>query len=232
MRAAIFYAPETDDPLSQAGAIWLGRDAITGADLPHASPKWTCIARTPARYGFHATLKPPMYLTGTLNALSADVAALAARTAPFDLPPLKVGLIDEALALLTVAPSPILQSLCDACVRDLDRHRLPPSEAELGRRNQMPISPLERSLLARWGYPYVFERWLFHMTLSVALPPKAQTAWQTMAQEHFAPSLATPRKVTSLALFTEQDGEGFRLEKRFLLTGPAQTSSILIGSPT
>ncbi len=222
MRAAIFYAPEARDPLSQAGAIWLGRDAITGADLPHASPKLAGITRSPARYGFHATLKPPMYLKGTLKALSADIAALAARIAPFDLPSLEIGLIGDALALLVANPSPALQSLCDACVRELDHHRLPPSEAELARRHQMPLSPLERSLLARWGYPYVFERWCFHMTISVALPPKAQAAWRTLAQEHFAPSLTTPRKVTSLALFTEQqDGEGFRLEQRFLLTGPA-----------
>ena len=82
-RVAVYYAPEPDDPLWRAGCAWLGprpgqqRAALPQPDLPDiaASPP------TRARYGFHATLKPPMRLATELRTAFLADAARACRTA-------------------------------------------------------------------------------------------------------------------------------------------------------
>ena len=218
MRAAVFYLPEDDDSLLYAGASWLGRNAVTGAPMPQPSPKLACITKAPARYGFHATLKPPMHLATDLNALSRDVALLAASLRRFPMPQLSVGFIGGALALLTDAPSPDLRNLADACVARLDFHRSAPDAAELARRREAALSPRQKVMLQLWGYPYVFEEWQFHMTLSSALPAKIASARATWARDHFTPSLAIEREVKSLALLIEPEpGAGFLLAGRFPL---------------
>ncbi len=86
-RFAVYYAPRPDDPLAAAGASWLGRDAETNA--PVSTPPFPGMAEVTAearRYGFHATLKPPMRLApgrGWL-ALRDAAGALASSLAPFD----------------------------------------------------------------------------------------------------------------------------------------------------
>ena len=68
-------------------------------------------------------------------------------------------------------PSAALQALADACVEQLDRFRAPPSDAELARRRRASLTPRQDAMLVRWGYPYVFDTWFFHMTLTRRLTP-------------------------------------------------------------
>ena len=70
------------------------------------------------------------------------------------------------LALRETVPCPPLQALADACVEQLDPFRAPPSEAELARRRRANLTPQQDAMLVRWGYPYVFDTWFFHMTLT------------------------------------------------------------------
>ena len=218
MRAAIYYAPESDDPLWLAGSAWLGRDAETGAILRQPRPDLAAITRSPSRYGLHATLKPPMALAQGLPALREDLARLAARLAPCPMPPLRVGMIGPCLALLPASPCPAVHALCNEVVSALDHHRRPPGEEETARRLAMPLSDTERVLLARWGYPFVFESWQLHITLSDPLP-EGQAPLQE-AEAFFAPALALPRSLSSLGLFVERvPGQGFWLEERYPLGG-------------
>src|SRR4051812_49860933 len=92
-RVAIYYAPLPDDPLATLSSAWLGRDPVIGApvrqpDLPGIGE----VTAEPRRYGFHATLKPPMRLAEgrTWQDLMRAVRAVAADIAPFDLPRLSV----------------------------------------------------------------------------------------------------------------------------------------------
>ncbi|MFZ4410791.1 MAG: DUF1045 domain-containing protein, partial [Paracraurococcus sp.] len=168
-RVALYWAPELDDPLHALASAWLGRDAETGAALPQpALPGLDIAALTadPRGYGLHATLKPPFRLAVSWAEAMAAAEALAGRLAPFDLPPLAVHDLDGFLALRETAPCPALQALADACVEALDPCRAPPGEAELARRRRSGLSPRQEALLARWGYPYVFAEWRFHVTLT------------------------------------------------------------------
>ena len=204
MRVAVYYAPAVSDPLWRAGCIWLGRDPETAAVL--AQPGLPGIAEVTADaslYGLHCTLKPPMHLATSYRAFLEDAAALASTLRPFDMPPLAVARLSGFLALRETRPSPALQSLADACVAELDRHRAPPSPEELARRRAGGLSPARDAMLQRWGYPGVFGEWRFHMTLTRRLAEAEQDFWLPAATAHMGPALGMARRVTELCVFTQ-----------------------------
>lgn len=222
-RVAVYYAPLPDDPLTSAAAAWLGRDPVTNApvrqpDLPGIAE----LTADPRGYGFHATLKPPMRLADgrSWNALLDAAEALAARIAPFDLPPMAVSDVHGFLALRETAPSAPLQALADACVADLDAFRAPPTEAELARRRRSSLTAEQDAMLVRWGYPYVFGTWFFHMTLTRRLSAEEKARIQPAAEAHFAAALAVPRRVVDLCLYTQAGaGAPFVIAERLPLRG-------------
>ena len=135
LRAAAYYAPELDDPLWRAGCAWLGRDPETGAAVPQPNvPGLADITADPRRYGFHATLKPPMRLRTAFPELVDDMRRLAASVQPFELPALAVTELSGFLALCEIVPCPSLHALADAGVVKLDRHRAPAHGRAHGRR--------------------------------------------------------------------------------------------------
>lgn len=222
-RVAVYYAPLPDDPLTEAAAAWLGRDPVTNApvrqpDLPGIAE----LTADPRGYGFHATLKPPMRLADgrSWNALLDAAEALAARIAPFDLPPMAVSDVHGFLALRETAPSAPLQALADVCVADLDAFRAPPTEAELARRRRSSLTAEQDAMLVRWGYPYVFGTWFFHMTLTRRLSAEEKARIQPAAEAHFAAALAVPRRVVDLCLYTQAGaGAPFVIAERLPLRG-------------
>ena len=168
-RYAVYYAPQAESALWKLGSRWLGRDAETGRRLPQPDiPEIAALTTSPRRYGLHATLKAPIRLAnGTTEAEFLDaVAAWAAAETPFRLPRLDVGSLGDFLALRLSRPCPELLAMAGRCVRNLDRFRRPPNASELARRRLDTLPKAEREYLLAWGYPYVFERYRFHITLS------------------------------------------------------------------
>ena len=205
VRVGTYYAPAVSDPLWRAGCTWLGRDPEAGATVPQpAVPGIADMTREPALYGFHGTLKPPIRLLTSYAALLDDVQALAAATPAFDLPPLRVSDVSGFLALRETEPCPPLHALADACVEALDGHRAPADAAELTRRRAGGrLSERQEAMLVRWGYPYVFDRWFFHMTLTRRLSPDERAVAMPAAAAHFMDALARPRRVEAITVFTQ-----------------------------
>jgi putative phosphonate metabolism protein len=222
-RFAIYWAPDPADPLHAAGAAWLGRDAETGAACPQPHRLGlAALTADPRRYGFHATLKPPMRLRAgrTFADLRQATATLAAALAPFPLPRLAVANLDGFLALRETEPCPQLHALAAACVTALDDFRAPPDAAELARRHAAGLSAAAAALLDRWGYPHVLELWRFHMTLSQCLEAADHDRLRPAAEAHFAAALAQARQVAALSLFTQRDPQApFLVAERFRLGG-------------
>jgi hypothetical protein len=207
-RVAFYYAPAEDDPLSAAAASWYA-----------AHPAMTADARG---YGFHATLKPPMRLRDGYgwDDVRAAADAIAAAVPPFPLPPLAVADLTGFLALRETQPSPALQAFADACVAGAEHLRAPPDEAELARRRHAALSPAEAANLARWGYPYVFATWFFHMTLTRRLNAAERDLLRPAAEAHFAPALKVARMVDDLCIFVQHaPGEAFAIAERVALRG-------------
>lgn len=227
-RYAIYFAPAPGDDLSRLGMTWLGRDSADDTRLPQPSISGFPLSRIDAitesarRYGFHATLKPPFVLAdgrnkGQLDRVIADFARGFDRIPALSL---KVASLDGFLALQLAEDSPAVRNLAAACVRDFDSFRAPPTEAELARRRQAPLSALEEALLARWGYPYVMEAFRFHMTLTCRLTDAERTRLQPALRRLFHPVTSTAIAIDAVSLFRQDDrGRPFRLLRRYPFRG-------------
>lgn len=222
-RVALYYAPLPDDPLFAEAATWLGRDPESNAPAPQPDlPDIAAVTAEPRLYGFHATLKPPMQLAEGRQWFDVLEAAteLADRTAPFALPTLAVDDVFGFLALRETTPCPALQALADACVAHLDPFRAPPSHGELARRRHSGLTPQQDAMLQRWGYPYVFETWFFHMTLTRRLTAEEKAIYQPAVEQYFARAIALPRQVSDICLFVQPaPGEPFVIAERLKLRG-------------
>jgi putative phosphonate metabolism protein len=222
-RVAVYYAPRPDDPLSAAGTTWLGRDPESDSPAPQPDvPDIAEITAEPRLYGFHATLKPPMRLAEGRQWFDVQEAAraLADRTASFDLPRLSVQDLHGFLALRETIPCPPLQALADACVEHLDPFRAPPSDVELARRRRTILTVEQDAMLTRWGYPYLFNTWFFHMTLTRRLTGDEKARFQPTAEAYFACVVSAPRRVADICLFTQATPDApFVIAERLPLRG-------------
>lgn len=175
-RYAIYFVPPAQSPLYRLGTSVLGYDNYRAErvpfppDLDHAD--WPDITDEPRRYGFHATLKAPFYLAaGTDEAgLVAALAEFARTLSPFEAGSLSVQELGGFIALVPESPSPPLHALADACVRSFEQFRAPLGDNDRVRRLASGLSERQIKHLDRWGYPFVFEDYRFHMTLTGALP--------------------------------------------------------------
>jgi ribose 1,5-bisphosphokinase len=154
LRYAVYYVPAPHNAWARFGASWFAR----------AHPA----LRHPRRYGFHATLKAPFRLrSGVAPAqLHAAVDELARAQGAFSIPELKVARLDDLVALVPAHEEPRLAALEARCVRELDALRAPLDALEFARRRRTPLTPLQETLLARWGYPHVLEEFRFHLSLA------------------------------------------------------------------
>lgn len=205
MRYAVYFAPPPGSPFHQIGSRWLGRDAFTGELLDQPPVvELAGLTEEPRRYGFHATLKPPFALLDTVapESLLRAVAALAASEECFHVR-LKVALLDRFLALVPCDPSKALHRIADRAVRELDGFRRLQSEQELARRRAADLSPRQEQHLQGWGYPYIFEDFRFHMTLTGTISEAAAERIAAVAAEHFAPVLNAPVLIDGVTLFQE-----------------------------
>ncbi|PZO66935.1 MAG: phosphonate metabolism protein [Paracoccus denitrificans] len=222
-RFAVYYAPPAGDFADRANR-WLGRDPVSGQALvpPDLGLDAAAITTEPRRYGFHGTIKPPFRLAPgvTPNDVKGAVAALAARLAPVTVLGLRIATLDGFLALIPDGDAGPLLDLAGTVVRDLDPLRAPLTDAEVARRRPDRLSARQRDLLDQWGYPFVFEEFRFHLTLTDRLPADQAAQAQRVLGDYFAPVLPRPFVVGDLCLFGEpQDGGPFRLIHRYALTG-------------
>ncbi len=215
-RYAAYFAPAIGSDWWEAGSDWLGRNAANGqarpqpvfdglpADLQHQ------VTAAPRRYGWHATLVAPFTPWPHIEeaALRDGLQTLCQAWNPFSMPPLDVALLDDFLALVPVQPSPALHAMAGACVTGLHAFAEPLSPSELQRRRSTGLTPEEDALLVRWGYPFVLQRFRFHMSLTGSLrdaAPAAVEALRAAARQHFAPLLssAQPLRFETVSLFAE-----------------------------
>lgn len=222
-RFAAYYAPRPDSPLGQFGAAWLGWDPDAGAEVASQEPG--CLPRrradlvaAPRDYGFHGTLKAPFRLAGGADpeVLDRTLRDLATEWAPFHFT-LELAEIDGFLALVPSGDALELNAIAAACVKRLDIFRALATSAEIARRDPARLIGREAEYLAAWGYPYVFEHFRFHLTLTGALPPSERVATRRVLELELAPILAEPLAFEDLCLFGEAADGRFHVVSRHRL---------------
>lgn len=180
-RYALYFAPAADSSLARFGEFVLGRTAETARNDSASSTfpdkaRWLELTRSPAHYGFHATLKAPFELSDThnLSELIARVEEFADSHDAVPLPGLKPRPIAHFAALTLENQPGALRNLAQSVVESFESFRRPLSSSDIQRRKAQPLSARQIELLEQFGYPYVDEEFRFHMTLSGALTEQDQ----------------------------------------------------------
>ncbi|MCL2428733.1 MAG: DUF1045 domain-containing protein [Alphaproteobacteria bacterium] len=227
-RYAIYFVPAAETPLYRAGAALIGYDVYTGKRLPFpgglafSDGDWTALTREPRVYGFHATLKAPFRLAPGKRAedLAAHVVAFADGGQGVTITP-AVRTIGSFAALVPDAPSPALNRLAADSVRAFDAFRAPLNDRDRRKRLAAPLTARHRENLERWGYPYEFEDFRFHMTLTGAVAPACQESVLACLQTELAAIEGRPLAVDRIALVHQPDPDSpFHLVTSAQLSDP------------
>jgi putative phosphonate metabolism protein len=227
-RAAIYFTPPRDCGLAAFAASWLGRDVAADRDVPRRvlagvdPERQTAITSSPRRYGFHATMKAPFDLAAGcgLDDIRHALANFVAGRPTIEGPPLALTDLYGFLALTLSAPSPAIDRLAGDCVEAFERFRAPLSDQDIARRREADLSPAQDELLAHWGYPYVFDEFRFHMTLTERLDDAERRQVQAALAPHVAPFCAAPLVIDGLSLVAQADrASPFAVIERFAVQG-------------
>ncbi|MEO8005419.1 MAG: DUF1045 domain-containing protein [Betaproteobacteria bacterium] len=225
-RYAVYLVPPRNSLLWNLGCRWLGRDPETREtfapqDVPgFPTEKLQSVTASPRLYGFHATLKAPFRLAEDVDEvrLSAEIARLADSVGSFPMPALKVDRLGGFIALLLANPGEGIVNLASRCVLELDPLRAPMGEAERARRLSTQLTSRQQEFLERWGYPYVFDEFRFHMTLTERVDDADAGVLMPWIAQNFRPALADQSQGADIALFAQLgSGKDFLLVRRFPL---------------
>lgn len=237
-RYALYLAPT--GPWREHGSRWLGRCADTNAPLSlppalagqaQAPREWT---QAPRHYGLHATLKPPFRLRAGATPQAVDAAAreLVRTGQSFDVA-LECETLRGFLAWRIAdgdAPGQSnIQALADAAVITLDDLRAPPTPEETARRQPQSLSPAQQAMLARWGYPYVFDTYTFHITLTGKLTGDALEQAQRAIAAFADPLRGQRMAVPGVSVYVQAEpGADFVAARHYHFDG---THTDAIGAP-
>lgn len=221
-RYALYYMPPTESPLWQFGARVIGYDAADPVARPEPFPELAAAAaagqfREPRRYGFHATLKAPFELAADRNEASLldQVNAFASRQARFSIGLLRIALLDRFVALVPQNAPAELNEFAANCVREIEAFRAPLTADDRTRRLRSRLTDTEIAYLDRWGYPYVFELFQFHMTLSGPLPLDFMGPLHEKLTTLYEP-IGTELSIDGIAIFKQTArSERFQVLRRF-----------------
>lgn len=212
-RYAIYFVPSAQNSLYCFGAALLGYDAYSGKPLPFTDgieaqvEGWKQLTVDPRKYGFHATLKAPLNLRSGKTEDELVRALEEFSRAPRAVPQIRpaVRAIGSFIAIVPGDPCPDLQNLAVDCVTAFDDFRAPLTVEDRERRNVSALTDAQVLHLDRWGYPYVFEDFRFHMTLTGSLPPEQRAKILDILKKRFAALDLQSVSIDRLALLRQSD---------------------------
>jgi 2'-5' RNA ligase len=214
MRYAIYYCPQAGTGLATFGQAWLSRGtSIAGIDVQ----RFDALMRDVRRYGWHATIRAPFDLVPErgYDDLHRAVSSIANTMHAFALP-LRLDSLAGFLALRPESASGRIDALAATCLHALHPLCAPLNE-DLRRRRAHGLDATERELLRRYGYPYVLDRYRFHMTLAAPAAPHEERAMRTAICAQGMDSVIA--HIDALAICGEAyDGADFEELERIPLT--------------
>jgi hypothetical protein len=111
--------------------------------------------------------------------------------------------LEGFIAIVPGAADPAIDRLASSCVIGFDCFRAPLNAPDRERR--LPgLSARHVAHLDRWGYPFVFDEFRLHMTLTGRLAAERQPAVLSVLREEFAAACgARPARIDRLALLRQ-----------------------------
>lgn len=221
-RYAVFYTPTGD--LAAFGAAWLGWDSAEGCAVPHFDVTGLDVEKvtaTPRKYGLHGTLKAPIKLPqgADLTQLQRAAGDFATRHSAFEVGEFELR-HDSGFVALRPKNDPVqLRNFAAATVKTFDPFRAPLSDADIARRRKASLSARQNQQMLDWGYPYVFNDFRFHLTLSGPLPQNEAAMVITALQPHLALVMPKPLVMDAITLMGQDRNGMFHQIHRYALTG-------------
>jgi hypothetical protein len=220
-RYAVYYTPEPSTALWQLGSSIVGYDSltrgrVTAPDDERLRPLTDAIQEDPRRYGFHATLRAPFELAeGRTEAELIEAAdAFARNRERFSVGPLTPGAMGSFVALMCESAPPTLEQLAADCVTAFEAFRRPLSAPDHARRLKAQLSERQIAHLDAWGYPFVFEEFAFHMTLTGRLGGEDRCIVLGALRELFAP-FVTLSEIDAITILVQPSRDAaFHILKR------------------
>lgn len=222
-RYTLYWTPEASTPLAVFEREWFGRCLETGEeDLPRNSFGLdTELAdraiASPRRYGLHATIKAPFRPWDSVGEsdLAEAIRAFCVRRRAPRAGRLRLHRFSRYLALVPEAERAELEWLEAECVTHFDRFRAPLDDSDRARRSA-ELPPDERALLEQFGYPYIFSKFFFHITLAGPLSPDELEAVEAALSPAVEPFTQQPFTMRELCLLGDPGGGAlFQLCGRF-----------------
>ena len=211
-RYAIYFTPHPSTPFARFGASVLGYDSSTGEGGTRIDLKGIAEAAleaatgAPRKYGFHATLAAPFYLDDkhTEASLLEALNTFCEQSSLASLGSLSVNTLGDFIALTPDEASSV-DELARQCVRFIDAFRAPLGRGDIARRSNGRLTPRQQAYLMRWGYPYVFEDFRFHMTLTGSLGLDEKSRFLTALTDAFTPLAGGTYDVDAVSLMRQAD---------------------------
>ncbi len=216
MRYAVYFCPAPASALAALGRDWVSRELAAQGIPGIALSRWNAMLADVRRYGWHATLRSPFTLSPDvdLNDLRRALQAVARSHAPFNLT-LRYARLAGFPALRPLGECRAANALAAACIEAVEPLRLPLAENDFQRRAS-GLDAIETHYLGRYGYPYVFERYRFHMTLSAPASVEEERALQRWLS--LRASMLPTARIDALTLCVESSpGAAFEPLERIAL---------------
>ena len=129
------------------------------------------------------------------------------------------------VALVPECTGPDVAAVADACTRSCEDIRMPLSQEDRDRRLAAGLTQSQTQNMDTWGYPYVFEDFRFHMTLTGRLDGTEQAeAVERLGALYKAVDQPVTLDAVTLAFQPSRD-EPFRVLCRFPI-GASDLSSV------
>ena len=176
-RYAIYYVPSENSELDLFGKCWLGWDPYKGVETTKSDlsklpsfKKFSSLVLTPKQYGFHGTIKAPFRLKNeyTYNDLENKVREISKQIHSFYFDQLIIKKLGNFIGLIPTNNLKI-NAVSNKFVEELDYLRDELSESEIKKRKPHKLTSNQKQMLFKWGYPYVFDEFKFHLTLTSKL---------------------------------------------------------------
>ena len=211
-RYALYFTPQPRASLAQFGASVLGYDSFNGGSVARidlngiAAAALEAATVAPRKYGFHATLAAPFTLDDkhTEGNLLEALDTFCDQASPASLGLLRVNALGDFIAL-TPGEASSVDELARQCVTFFDAFRAPLGPDDIARRSNARLTPRQQAHLTRWGYPYVFEDFRFHMTLTGLLGADEKSRFLAVLTDAFAPLAGLSYDVDAVSLLRQAD---------------------------
>ena len=216
-RYALYYIPDYQDELYKIGSQIIGYSIKDGCLL--SNPNQTKHNKSVLKYGLHGTLVAPFNTLLTQEDLLQFVTTVCSKKSMLRMGFLKVcRMPHQYIALIPVYPKSSLNELDNYLVRQIHKIRLPVSPQDIP--NDAGLSEKYVQNILKWGYKYVFDDFIFHITLTDVINDKQILDQEFLTIKHnLKHALNETITLDSVCLVKqEKSQEPFKIIKRINLS--------------